>query len=250
MNNYDLVKLIYSGNQTPVRLVINKRRTKNEFVSFISSKLEIDSTLLSQMLEDEVFLRQFDFTPDNVMVMFIPNTYEFYWTTKEHPFMERMKTEYEKFWTDERKKKANDLNLTPIEVSILASIVEEETNRNSEKPDIARVYLNRLKLNMPLQADPTVKFSLNNFFLKRIRSAQTQHDSPYNTYKYGGLPPGPICTPSIKSIDAVLNAPPTDYLYFCASAERPGYHVFSRTYNEHRKNALVYQKYLNKQGIK
>ncbi len=250
MNNYELIKLIRSGQQTPVKLVINKFRTKEDFTAFISDKLEIDSTLFFTMLNDEVYLREMDFNPENVMAVFVPNTYEFYWTIKEREFIERMKREYDKFWTVQRRQKAEALQLSPIQVSILASILEEETNRNDEKPTIASVYLNRLKKDMPLQADPTVKFSVKNFLLRRVLRIHTDNESPYNTYKHKGLPPGPICTPSIKSIDAVLNPVASDYLYFCASVERPGYHAFASNYKEHQKNAAKYQKYLNQQNIR
>lgn len=250
MSNYDLVKLLRSGKQTPVKLVLNKFRTKDEFSSFISTKLEIDSTRLFQLLNDKPYLDSLQFNTEDIMSLFIPNTYECYWTIKEREFMERMKKEYEKFWTPQRKQKAKALNLTEVQVSILASIVEEETNHNDEKPYIASVYLNRLKEGMPLQADPTVKFSMKDFLLRRILKGHLENDSPYNTYKYKGLPPGPICTPSIKSIDAVLNPAASGYLYFCASVDKPGYHTFAATYREHQKNAELYRKYLNRQHIK
>lgn len=250
MSNFDLVKLLRSGKQTPVKLVLNKFRTKDDFVSFISSRLEIDSTSFFELLNNEIYLDSLHFNTEDVMALFIPNTYEYYWTIKEREFMERMEKEYNKFWTPQRKQKAEALHLTPVQISILASIVEEETNHNDEKPYIASVYLNRLKKNMPLQADPTVKFSVNDFLLRRILNVHTKNDSPYNTYKHTGLPPGPICTPSIKTIDAVLNPATTEYLYFCASVDKPGYHVFAATYRNHQKNAELYRKYLNRQNIK
>ncbi len=250
MSNFDLVKLLRSGKQTPVKLVMNKFRTKDDLSSFISTKLEIDSTSFFELLSNDKYLDSLHFSTEDVMALFIPNTYECYWTITERGFMERMEKEYNKFWTPQRKRKAETLRLNPVQVSILASIVEEETNHNDEKPYIASVYLNRLKKDMPLQADPTVKFSVNNFFLRRILKVHTQNDSPYNTYKHTGLPPGPICTPSVASIDAVLNPASTDYLYFCASVDKPGYHVFAATYRNHQKNAELYRKYLNRQNIK
>lgn len=250
MSNYDLVKLLRSGKQTPVKLVLNKFRTKDDLSSFISTKLEIDSTVLFELLNNEKYLDSLHFNTEDVMTLIVPNTYECYWTISARGFMERMEKEYNKFWTPQRKQKAEALHLTPVQVSILASIVEEETNHNDEKPYIASVYLNRLKKNMPLQADPTVKYSVNNFALRRILNVHTKNESPYNTYKHAGLPPGPICTPSITSINAVLNPASTDYLYFCASVDKPGYHVFAATYRNHQKNAELYRKYLNRQNIK
>ena len=180
----------------------------------------------------------------------IPNTYELYWNVGTEKFMSRMKEEYDKFWTAEKIAKAKDKNLAPIEAITLASIVEEETNVNTDKPLIASVYINRLKKGMALQADPTLKFALNDFGLRRILTAHTDYESPYNTYKYKGLPPGPICTPSLSSLNAVLNAPTTDYIYFCADPDRIGYSVFATNYLEHQKNAIRYQHYLNTRGIK
>ncbi|HAP01966.1 MAG TPA: endolytic transglycosylase MltG [Bacteroidetes bacterium] len=251
MSNYDLVHLLRSGKQTPVKLVLNKFRTKNDFASFVSSKLEIDSSVLLSCLNEESFLSQFGFNKEEVICLFVPNTYEFYWNTNADKFFIRMKKEYDLFWNEKRKQEAQNQKLTPTEVEILASIIEEETNQNDEKQTIASVYLNRLKKGMLLQADPTVKFALNDFTIRRIRETHIEQskDSPYNTYRKTGLPPGPICTPSSTSIDAVLQPAETDYLYFCASSTKPGYHVFASTLNAHQANAKLYQQWLNKRGI-
>ncbi len=251
MSNFDLVKLLRSGKQTPVKLVINKFRTKKDLAGFIGKKLEIDSTVFYELLNDDASLANFGFTPVTVMCSFIPNTYEFYWNTSADKFMARMKKEYDLFWNDNRKQRATSLGISVDDVCILASILEEETNRNDEKPTIASVYLNRLKKGMLLQADPTIKFAVNDFTIKRVTGKYIDEakDSPYNTYRKQGLPPGPICTPSSASIESVLNAVPTDYLYFCASVTKPGYHEFTNNYLKHMQNARLYQQYLNKKGI-
>ncbi|NSL87794.1 endolytic transglycosylase MltG [Chitinophaga solisilvae] len=249
MSNFDIVKLLRSGKQSPVELVITKLRTKEDFVRKISLNLEADSVTLRAMMRDPVYLRQFGLDTSTVMCVVVPDTYEFYWNTSAENVFKKLNREREEFWTDERKQKAAALGLTPVQVTILASIVDEESNKLDEKPIIASVYLNRFRKGMRLQADPTVKFALQDFALKRIREGHTQFDSPYNTYRYAGLPPGPICTPSEKTLKAVLNTPETDYLYFCARADFSGYHAFAATYAEHLENARKYQAELNKRGF-
>jgi len=249
MSNYDLVKLLRSGKQEPVKLVINKFRLKEDFAGFISHKLEVDSTALINLLDDDEHMQPFGFDSQNSMTLFIPNTYEFYWNTNATKFLERMKKEYDRFWTEERKNKATKLGLTPMEIYTLASIVEEETNYNPEKSRIAGVYLNRIRDNMKLQADPTVKFALKDFSLTRVLNIHAAFPSSYNTYLHVGLPPGPICIPSIPTIDAVLNAEENEYFYFCANPDKPGTHVFAKTYQQHQLNALRYQKWLNQRGV-
>ena len=182
--------------------------------------------------------------------MFIPNTYEFYWTTTAEVFMQRMNTEYLKFWSESRKAKAAELGYSPEEISILASIVEKETNKNDEKPAIAGVYLNRLKYNWRLQADPTVVYAWGDFSIRRVLNLHKRIDSPYNTYVYYGLPPGPICIPSIASIDAVLNRQDHNYLFFCAKDDFSGYHVFAATNAQHAINANKYRKALDDRNIR
>lgn len=250
MSNYELVKNLRSGKQEPVNLVINKFRLKQDLAGFVSHKLEADSTTLLLSLNDAPYLREFELTPETAMTLFIPNTYEFYWNTSAAQFMERMKKERDRFWTEERKNKAAAINLSPEQVITLASIVEEETNYNPEKSRMAGVYLNRLHQNMKLQADPTVKFALKDFSITRILNIHLAFPSPYNTYQHVGLPPGPICTPSVKTIDAVLNAEQNDYLYFCANPDKPGTHSYARTMKEHELNALKYQRWLSQRGSK
>jgi UPF0755 protein len=249
MSNFDIARLLRSGKQTPVTLVINKLRTKNDLVKKISTNLEADSGVLRSLLRDPVYLRQFGLDTNTVMCAVVPNTYEFYWNTGAEAVFKKLEKERETFWTPERKEKAAKLGLSANEITILGSIVEEETNKNDEKPLVASVYLNRYRKGMRLQADPTVKFALQDFGLKRIRENHTLFDSPYNTYRYAGLPPGPICTPSEKTLNAVLNTPETDYLYFCARADFSGYHAFAATYAEHLVNARKYQAELNKRGF-
>lgn len=249
MNNLDMVRLLRSGRQTPVNVVINKFRSRGDFAAAISRKLELDSTVLLIALNDDVYMSRFGLNSQTAMALFIPNTYEFYWNTDVDKFFKRMSEEYTKFWNDDRMRKAAKLDLEPYEVTTLASIVEEETNAEVEKPVIASVYLNRLKKGMMLQADPTVKFAIGDFSIRRITKKHTAVQSPYNTYARVGLPPGPICTPSVKSIDAVLNPDSSDYLFFCADPERPGLHVFASTWQEHQKNAARYHHYLNQLSI-
>lgn len=249
MSNFELVRMLRSGRQTPVKLVIKKLRTQNDFVRLVSKNLEADSTALRAIMNDEVFLRQFNLTPATAMCAVMPNTYEFYWNTSAGKVFDKLADEYADFWTPERKQKAESFGLSPREVIVLASIVEEETNTTEEKPTIASVYYNRIKKRMLLQADPTVKFAMQDFGLKRILGKHTEYDSPYNTYRYAGLPPGPICTPSVKSIEAVLNMENTNYLYFCVRFDKPGYHAFAATYAEHLVNARAYHKKLDKMGL-
>jgi len=250
MSNYNLAALLRSGIQEHVRLVINKFRLKSDFIRFVSTQLEVDSGTLIIALNDSIYLRQFNLNPENVMTLFVPNTYEFYWNTSAEKFLDRMKIEHDRFWNTTRKKEAAALNLTPAKATILASIVEEETNYNPEKPLIAGVYLNRIRRGMNLQADPTVKFAIGNFAMKRIYSRDLDYVSPYNTYLHQGLPPGPICTPSVSTIDSVLHAPRNEFLYFCADPDKPGTHVFARTLQQHQLNALRYQRWLNSIGNK
>jgi len=250
MGNLEIIRLLRSGRQSPVKLVINKLRLKEDFIRLVSGNLEADSASLKAILEDQVYLRQFGLDTNTVMCAVMPNTYEFYWNTSAGKVFDKLENAYSTFWNDSRKAKALALGLSPTEVTTLASIVEEETNKNDEKPVIASVYLNRLRTGMKLGADPTVKFALKNFALKRIWGTHLEYDSPYNTYRYSGLPPGPICTPSPKSIDAVLTPVVSDYLYFCAKADFSGYHAFAANYKDHMDNARAYQKALNARGIK
>ncbi|XZF15298.1 endolytic transglycosylase MltG [Chitinophagaceae bacterium MMS25-I14] len=249
MSNYSIVRMLRSGRQTPVKLVINKLRTKAEFIHMLGANLEADSNVLKQMFADTVYLSQFGLDTNTVMCAVMPNTYQFYWNTSADKAFRKIEKSFATFWTDSRKQQAQDMNLTPQEVITVASIVEEETNNNPEKGNIASVYLNRLHNGTRLQADPTARFAYGDFTIHRITSVQTGFQSPYNTYLVKGLPPGPICTPSEKTIDAVLHAPKTTYLYFCAKGDGSGTHLFASTYDEHLKNARAYHQALDAQGI-
>ncbi len=249
MDNLQLVRLLKSGRQTPVELVLKKFRTKGGLIHFVVSQIEADSISLDSVFNNSAFLQQYGFTPDNSIAVILPNTYELYWNTNAKRFFQKMDVAYKKFWNNDRMKEADDLGLTPIQVQILASIVEEETNRNEEKPVIASVYLNRLNKKMNLEADPTVKFAIGDFSIKRITLDMTQFVSPYNTYLSAGLPPGPICTPAVVTIDAVLNPVKSDYLYFCARPDESGYHDFATTFAQQKKNAKLYHIQLNKRDI-
>jgi UPF0755 protein len=249
MSNNELINLLRSGAQTPVRVVFNNIRKKEELAGKIALQIEADSLSLVKCWNDREFLRSLNTTPEKVQMIFIPNTYEFWWTTDAYEFTKRMYKESEKFWDEERTRKAQLTRLSIQEVIILASIVEKETQKNDEKQAIAGVYLNRLRKDWPLQADPTVVYAVGDFEMKRVLTVHTKIDSPYNTYLYRGLPPGPICIPSIASIDAVLNYQKHDYMFFCAKADMSGYHSFSRTLAEHNRYAKAYQQALNNRKI-
>lgn len=249
MSNFELVRILAGGRQEPVRVVINSVRTKEQLAHKISSQIEADSVELLKLLNNSEFLGCFGVKPETAFLLIIPNTYELWWNTSARTFITRMASESEKFWNSERKQKATQIGLTRAEVVTLASIIEQETNQNDEKPRIAGVYINRLKKGWPLQADPTLKFAHGDWSIRRITGYHMLIDSPYNTYKYSGLPPGPICLPSISSIDAVLNYERHNYLFFCARDDLSGYHVFSNTYEQHMQNAARYQRALNRRGI-
>jgi UPF0755 protein len=249
MSNLQIIKKLRARQQDPVNLVFNNIRIKQELAGNISKQIEADSVSLLKLINDSEYLKQFGFTPDNVISMFIPNTYEVYWDITAEKFMERMYKEYKAFWTEKRKARIAEMRLTELQAITLASIVEKESNKNDEKPDIAGVYLNRLRDGWLLQADPTLVYALGDFSIKRVLNVYKTIDSPYNTYKYFGLPPGPICLPSISSIDAVLNYRQHKYMYFCAREDFSGYHNFAVTMNEHLLNAAKYQKALDQKGI-
>jgi UPF0755 protein len=249
MSNYRMIRMLRSGKQAPVKLVIHKLRTKNDLVHLVSNNLEADSFQLRKLLSDPAFLLQYELDTNTAMCAVLPDTYEFFWNTSAEKAFKKIAKNYERFWNDDRKQAARKKNITPIQATVVASIVEEESNKADDKPKIASVYLNRLRINMRLQADPTVKFAVGDFTIRRIGGPMLDYDSPFNTYKYTGLPPGPICTPSVASIDAVLQAPATTYLYFCAKDDFSGYHVFATTYDEQIKNARAYQKALDARNI-
>jgi UPF0755 protein len=239
MNTNQVVNILRSGLQEPVKLTFNNIRTREQLAGVVSRYLLADSLSLIGLFDPEV-VRAYGFTPETFPAMFIPNTYEFYWTTTARQFGDRMKREYEAFWNEERLKQAASLGMTPVEVATLASILQEETNKQSEKPRVAGVYINRLRKGMLLQADPTVKFAVGDITLRRILNRHLDTDSPYNTYLYPGLPPGPITFPEIQSIEAVLQYEQHNLYYFCAREDFSGYHNFARTHAEHERNAARY----------
>jgi UPF0755 protein len=248
MNSNEVVNMLRSGQQSPLKLTFNNIRFPEHLAKVVSGYIEPDSAALMMVLSPE-YAGNYGFDTDTYKAMFIPNTYEFYWTTTAREFADRMKREYDRFWNDQRRQKAEALGMTPVEVAILAAIVQEETVKEDEKPKVAGVYINRLRRSMLLQADPTVKFSVGDFTIQRVLFKHLEIDSPYNTYKYAGLPPGPITYPEISSIDAVLNFENHNYLYFCAKDDFSGYHSFARTLAEHNRNAERYRQALNNRRI-
>ena len=249
-NTIDVFKKLKNAQQTPVMLTVPAARTMPRMAKLLSERLMLDSTTIAQALTDSAFCAQHGFTTATIPALFIPNTYEVYWNMSIDRLMERMKREHDAYWTKERQQKADALGLTPVEVATLASIIDEETSNDGEKPMIAGMYLNRLKKGMLLQADPTVKFALQDFSLRRILNKHLTVDSPYNTYRYRGLPPGPIRVAGTAALDAVLNAASHDFLYMCAKEDFSGTHNFARTLAEHMANARRYQQALNQRGIK
>lgn len=247
MNLFGILKMLRNGRQTPVNLVITKLRTREDLADLVGRKLECDSTAFMRFMNNTDTLKTFGLDTNTVMTMVFPNTYTYYWNTTASRIFKKMEAASQVYWNPERLQKASDHHLNRITAYILASIVEEETTRKEDKPKIASVYLNRLATGMRLSADPTVKFALRRFDLKRVYEKYLLIESPYNTYMNAGLPPGPICTPSMESMDAVLNAPQTKYYYFVAKPDFSGYSNFAETYTEHIKNAKEYQKALDEQ---
>ena len=238
----NLIRMLRNNKQATVKFILNKVRTKADLAKLIANTFAIDSTESMRYLTSNDSLRPFDTDTTQVFTLFLPNTYEFYWSTPMNKLLQKMKSEENLFWSKiNRIEKAAAIGLTKNEVYTLASIVEEETNFDTDKSIIASVYQNRLKKKMPLQACPTIKYAMQDFTLTRIYEKYLTNPSPYNTYKKAGLPPGPICTPAPKTIDLVLNAPNTNYIYFVAKADFSGYHHFSATYEEHSKFAKEYQ---------
>lgn len=242
------------GRQTPVRLTFNNIRTMDRLAGVVSKYIEADSATVLRTLNDPKVIAGTGLTRATFPSLFIPNTYEVYWTTTPEEFVARMQREHDRFWTEERRAKARTLGYTPEQIATIASIVIEETKFRGEMTRVAGVYINRLKAGMPLQADPTVKFAVGDPTIRRVLNKHLTYDSPYNTYKYNGLPPGPICVPSIAALDATLDyADPKNahkYLYFCAKADFSGHHAFARTLPEHNRNAAAYAAELNRRGIR
>ena len=246
------IRMLRNGRQSPVNLVITRLRTKNDFARFAGNQLECDSAAIMDFFNNPDSMHRFGLDNYTAMTVIIPNTYTMYWNTTPSKLFRKLHEEEQKFWNKDRLVKAARLELSPVQAYTLASIIEEETNKYDEMPLIASVYLNRLKKGMRLGADPTVKFASGDFAARRVtfRMIDESSESPYNTYKNPGLPPGPICTPSIETIDAVLSATDTDYLYFCAKPDFSGYHSFAATDAEHLKNARAYQRALDSLQIK
>jgi UPF0755 protein len=254
MNNNDLVNLLRSGKQTPVRLSFNNQHLLENLAGRISTQIEPDSLSLLKAFQDPSFLKKHNFSLETALAMYIPNSYQVYWNTSAKGFRNKMLKEYNTFWNKKRKAQAKAQNLTPIEISSLAAIVQKETAHTKERPVVAGLYLNRYHHKWPLQADPTVIFSLKqkygqDFKVKRVLLADLKINSPYNTYKHRGIPPGPIAMPDISSIEAVLNPKKHNYYYMCASIEVIGTHAFSKNLSEHNRNAQKYQRWLSKQGV-
>lgn len=247
---FTVFRKIKNGQQTPLSLTLPESRTMERLAGVLSKKLMLDSATIANSLTDSAFCARYGYDTATITALFVPNTYDVYWNIGMDKLMERMKKEYDTFWNTERKEKAKAMNMTPIEVATLASIIDEETANNGEKPMIAGMYYNRLKEGMPLQADPTIKFALKDFGLRRIYNKLLRTESPYNTYMNTGLPPGPIKIASVAGIDAVLNHVKHDYLYMCAKEDFSGTHNFAVTYKEHLQNAAKYTKALNERGIK
>jgi UPF0755 protein len=247
--NWSVIKRLRSGRQSPLRLTFQTVRTKKQLAQRLDNKLEFKGEDLLALLENPEIQKKYQLNDENIISLFVPDTYEVYWTISPEGLLEKMEKAYKKLWNEERLSKAKKLNLNPEQVMTLASIVQSETNKTDEMPRVAGVYLNRLATDMPLQADPTVVFAVGDFEIKRVREGHKQVESPYNTYKYNGLPPGPIAIPSRQAIDAVLNREQHDYLFFCAREDFSGYHNFTKDFSEHLKNARTYQAALNKAGI-
>ena len=254
MSNNDLVNLLRSGNQTPIKLSFNNQDTLEKLAGRIAVQLETDSISLLSTFKDKAFLSKNNLTEKSVLQIFIPNSYEFYWTTSPEKFRTKILREYNRFWNESRLQKAKALNLSKGEVITLASIVQKETAQKSERPIVAGLYLNRLKNGWPLQADPTIIYCIKekkgqDYVVKRVLTADLEINSPYNTYKNKGLPTTLIAMPDISAIDGVLNAQKHNYYYMCVNVDKLGYHAFARSLSQHNRNATKYHNWLNKQGV-
>lgn len=254
MNNNEMINTLRSQNQ-PVALVFNNQERLEDLAGRIAMQIEADSLSLIETMQDSTFLAENNFKRETALAMYIPNQYQLYWNTSAETFRNRMLKEYQRFWNEDRKAKAEKINLTPNEVYTLAAIVQKETAKVDERRRVAGVYMNRYNRGIKLDADPTVIYAVkkkNNDFdtvIKRVLYKDLETDSPYNTYKYAGLPPGPIAMPDISAIDAVLNYEDHDYYYFVANPEKPGYHKFAKTLRQHNNNRQAYVRWINKMGI-
>ncbi|WP_298903968.1 endolytic transglycosylase MltG [uncultured Psychroserpens sp.] len=254
MSNNDIINSIRSNN-VPIKIAFNNQESLEKLAGRISNQIDTDSTALIQAMTDTSFLEENGFSNETALGMYVPNSYEFFWNTSAEGFRDRMLKEYNRFWNDNRKAKAKTIGLSQDEIMALASIVHEESKQASEQPRIAGVYMNRLRIGMPLQADPTLKFAAyklpeyKNTIIKRVLNKHKDIESPYNTYMNAGLPPGLIAMPDISAINAVLNYEKHNYLYFAANAKKLGFHKFAKTLSQHNVNAREYQRYLSSQGI-
>ena len=248
-SNNELINILRSGAQSPVMVKFNSVRTLEDLAGKLARQLMCDSSSFLTLFKNDSSTIRMGFVPATLPALFIPNTYSIYWTISPSGFLTRMKREHELFWNDARKLKAKNIGLSTNQVATLASIVQEESNKNDDRAMIAGVYLNRLKNNWPLQADPTIRFALGDFTIRRILTAQLEVDSPYNTYKNAGLPPGPVNIPEISALDAVLNYKVHDYYYFCAKEDFSGYTNFAKTLSEHNRNAKRYHEALSRMKV-
>lgn len=250
MSNKEMLRMLIGGHQTPVNVTFNNVRTKKDLAGKLSRALELDSATFLQLLYDTTFLTSHHLDTNTVICLFIPNTYEMYWNISQDRFMERVSLEYQRFWNATRLQQAKSIGLTPIEVSIMASLVQAEQQRfPAERPRIAGLYMNRLKKGMPMENDATLIFAIGDFSMKRVLNVDKAIDSPFNTYKNKGLTPGPINLPDRSSIDAVLNYEKNDYLFLCAKEDFSGFHNFAADYATHQKNAKLYTTALDKRNI-
>lgn len=249
-NAFKAMRALTSGGQTPVRVTINKFRDLHRLAEYIGVRLELPTDSVLNLLTDPATLAQYGLTPENALALVLEDTYEFYWTASAKEVIEKIGKNYNHLWEPNHVEQARELDMTPADIMTLASIVDEETNVGQEKGTIGRLYMNRLRIGMPLQADPTVRFAVGDFTIRRVLKEHLAVESPYNTYKHRGLPPGPICTTSKKTVRRILNAEPNNYLYMCADPSFSGEHRFSDNYSEHMRNALEYQHALDTRNIK
>lgn len=255
LNNNDLVNTLRSDNR-PVWVTFNNQERLEDLAGRVAQQIEADSLALLQVMKDTVFLAENGFNLENALNMYVPNKYEFFWNTSAEEFRERMLQEYQRFWTQERLNRAEEIGLSPHQVMVVASVVQKETAKVDERPKVAGVYMNRLDKGWKLEADPTVIYAIKertqNFdtIIRRVLYKDLELDSPYNTYKYAALPPGPISMPDISSIDAVLNYEEHDYFYFVANVENFGYHKFAKTLAQHNRNKQEYINWINRTGIR
>ena len=249
MTNLETVRMLRAGDQVPVKITFNNVRLKAELAEKITTNIGLSTSEFQDLLSDNDFLSEYGLNGDNVAAIFIPDTYEAYWTISKETLFQKMFEAYKAFWNEDRKAKAATLDLTPLQVSVLASIVQAESIKVEESRIIAGLYLNRLKRNIALQADPTLVFAVGDFSIQRVLNEHKKVNSPYNTYMYKGLPPGPINMPTISALDAVLNYEKHNYIYMCAKEDFSGYHRFAQTLTQHNNNARLFQNALNRRKI-